>query len=348
MTVLNYVHHSNVAGQLDTLDKIRSFAVAQGWTQGAWVTGNRWDYITPYGFTITDSDAAYLELTGASYGSQTNIAKLQTILSPTDSVPGVHISMASATGYTLQDDQPYAQNAYTFVNNSGFTQLIAGMNIGTATYDDLWIYGDSHWIGASLSMDGVFCQHLHFGSFHMYESSPTQGVCRGHTVYNDPWLWQSYLTVLGGQAYWPYYNGEYLSSQGRSNPSFDMYWDSRSQFVSSIFIYVTYNVWPWDVANSQSDTYKYLSASGYSNPFLNLGGCLRANSFSGKRLMLRQNYWCQRQSDSVWVPVCKTPIYFLNTAGLTIGETLTYGSEEFLTFPFGPYQSPIGMAVQIA
>jgi hypothetical protein len=344
--ILDYVHHTNVGGQQDTLDKIRSFAITQGWAQEAWTTGYRWDTTSPYGFTLADPDGAYLELSSTGYGTQSLIARLECYNSYNNSVPGVGVNMVDTVGYSLIQTLPYCQDRLTF-GYDDIVSKVAGMNIGIADYDDLWIYGDDKWIGASLSMDGVYCQHLHFGSFEIYEPNPSQGMCRGYTTYVDDWTWYGYADATSGYVGHPYWvvEGYEYAGTGKRLPSFDIYWDDQSKYNSYNDMKIAWNIWPWD--NYFDSGIPYYLRTSYS-PFLNIGTCLKTNAFSGKRPMFKQNYWCKRTSDSLWVPVCRSPIYFLNTAGLTIGEVITYGLEEFICFPFGPYQSPLGMAVQIA
>lgn len=346
MTVLNYVHHINVNGYIDTLDKIRQFAVAQGWTQEVWQSGYRWDMISPYGFTIVDANHGYLCLSVTGYGTQSLIVRMESFLD-TEGRDTLNMCMADSAVVDLEQTHPYAQHRITH-GNSDFQSSIGGMNIGEAVYDDLWVYGDSKWIGASLSMDGVFCQHLHFGSFHMFDASPTQGQTVGLTLHLGDVPWSSWATNLQvSPPYWNGYRGQYFGGGGRNTTAHDIYWGGRSCFYSTTVNYKRSNIFPWDDVNL-ADTYLWAGGAFGNDCYLNLGAALRANNFGGKRLLLRQVHFIQRSSDSLYEPVCKTPIYFLNFSGLTIGEVITQGSEQFMTFPFGPYSSRLGLAVQIA
>lgn len=365
MTVLNYAHHQNVNGGIDTLDKVRTFAVAQGWTQEQWIDGYRWDTSSPFGFTVADANAGLLELSSNGYGSQTLECRMQIVYSSGRGVYYLNMGMTDGTHWTDQQyPEPWAQNnkTYRLSESDGYTTEPA-MHIGTATYDDLWIFGDDKWICAVLSMDGVYVQYFHFGSMHMFEDTPTQGDCRGmtmHTLYNTDHEWYRWddlnaslnkCTTL--PAWWPGFRS--MDGAGWVHWAvFDFYWDSSSAIGDSGSTYIVGNIFPYDDYGDADQTYLRAGLGigatngGYNYPFMNLGECLQNNVYSNKRVMMRQVYTARRSSDGLWVPVCKTPCYFLNPAGLSIGETLTYGSEQFMCFPIGPYYSEIGVAFQIA
>jgi len=361
MTVLNYVYHQNVAGGRDTLDKVRTFAVAQGWTQEEWVDGYAWDDSSPFGFTIVDADAAFLELSSGGYGSgsgtQNLVARLEHLQIPTCSNHRLMLNMTNGSAYTLQSDSPIVQNQATSVGCSRY-YLYGAMHIGEATYDDLWLFGNDKVIVGILSMDGIYVQHFWFGSFIPFEDDPTEGAGRGLHMntreYPDDTCpeWQ-YWSEDGGQIGWaPYFPGFRSLYAGNRIPAIDFYWDGASIIQPYNACSLNINLWLDDTGQTTDKTPVYLSGifdsqTGYE-VFLNVGPCLRTNSYSNKRPMLRAVYFGKRSSDSVWQPFCKTPFYFLNTAGLTIGQTLTYGSEQFLCFPIGPYHSPIGVGMQIA
>jgi hypothetical protein len=354
MTILNYAHHQNVAGGYDTIDKVRTFAVAQGWVQNLWLTGNSWNMNSPYGFTITDADGCMVELSSSGYGSQSLEVRIAHQIRSACSTHYLFLNMTTGDDYSLQQMHPWAQNAKTAVNITSLYSDRMGMNVGTATYDDLWIFGDDTFVMAVLSMDGVFCQQFFFGSMHMFVDDPTEGDCRGlhmvaSTTSADCPLWSHWDESTGWAAHWPAFRTIYATSR---HPAFDIYWDGGSSITPINAFSLGCNLWLRDDFNDTSPTPAYLQGAGDSQtgavPFMNLGECLKANSFSNKRPMLRMVYFGKRSADSVWEPICKTPYYFLNTAGLSIGEQLTYGTETFLCFPIGPYYSPIGIGMQIA
>ena len=348
-------------GGYDTIDKVRTFAVSQGWVQNQWLTGTDWDDSSPYGFTVSDSNACFLELSSGGYGTGGGTQDLEVRIQHTRSNYGeqehyLFLNMTNGGDYTVQQALPWAQNGRTAVNLYNYYTNDMGMHIGDATYDDLWIFGDDKFIIASLSMDGIFCQQFLFGSMHMFEDNPTEGACRGLHMMTRQYpdeeapMWQYWSDDnIGYPAHWPGFRGIYADAR---LPTFDIYWDGGSAILPHNAFSLGCNLWLQDTFADSGPTPRYLQGAGDSQSgnfvFLNVGECLKANYYSNKRPMLRMVYFGKRSSDSVWVPICKSPYYFLETAGLTIGETLTYGSEEFIVFPVGPYYSPIGIAVQIA
>lgn len=356
MTVLNYAHHTSVAGGYDTVDKVRTFAVAQGWVQNEWITGYSWNMSSPYGFTVVDPYGCFLELSSPGYGSQNLEVRVQHQKASGCSTHYLFCNMTNGSAYAINSTCPWAQNGLTAVNVASYYTDNHGMNIGNATYDDLWIFGDDKFIMAVCSMDGVFCQQFLFGSMHMFKTNPTEGACRGfHMMTRDypdddcpEWqYWES--ANVGYPAHWPGFNGLYADNR---YPAFDIYWDGGSTIVPHNAWSMSVNLWLRDDFSDTAEVPAYLSGVGDSMSgalvIMNVGNCLKTNAYSNKRPMLRMVHFGKRSSDSLWIPICKTPYYFLNTAGLSIGEVLTYGSEEFMCFPIGPYYSPIGIGVQIA
>ena len=63
MTLVNYAHHSAVTDSKDFLSKLRTFAVAQGWTGSDYHTSVTWDS----GWISGDGD--FLQLVSSCYGS---------------------------------------------------------------------------------------------------------------------------------------------------------------------------------------------------------------------------------------------------------------------------------------
>lgn len=355
MTVLNYVHHQSVAGGYDTVDKVRTFAVSQGWVQNEWITGYSWDYSSPYGFTVVDANGCFLELSSSGYGSQSLEARIQHNYRSDCGTNYLFVNMSNGDDYTIQNTLPWSQNTKTRTGVSGWYSSGWSMHLGNATYDDLWIFGDEKFIMAVCSMDGIFCQQFFFGSMIMFQDDPTEGDCKGmHFVQRaypneDCPLWSSWTENFDGYpAHWSSVMGIYADWR---NVAMDIYWDGGSTIGELGQWSLGWNMFPWD-SMSDSSIPLYLDGVGTNQPglvpILNLGQCLRTNSYSNKRPMFRQTHFGKRSSDSVWEPICKTPYYFLNTSGLTIGQQLTYGSEEFLCFPIGPYYSPVGIAMQIA
>lgn len=350
--LLNYVQHQNVSGGLDTLDKVRQFAVAQGWTQEEWRSGEGWEYASD-GTWQTDTSCGYLCLSSTGYGTTSLIARLQILPHYGTGLDYLHLAMSSNTTYTTSTyEAPWAQNALTDVETASYSHAKC-MHLGTATYDNLYIFGDDKWICAVLDMNGVFCQIFHFGQYQMFESSPTDGQCCGfysHYLYNQEWEWWKYDGDTGAGSsrnnVLPFWDGAlWVADGGYEFTSFDMYWNGAENAENNR---LGYNIFPdYNTANSD-DRYDNTWTNIGTRMFLNMWHTLNVNGWSGKRVMSKMIVFCTYTGDSTTKPVCKTPCYFTKFSGLTMAEQISYGGETYMVFPIVDISDLIGVAFRIA
>lgn len=349
--LLNYIQHQNVSGGVDTLDKVRQFAVAQGWTQEEWRSGEGWEYASD-GTWETDTDCAYLCLSSTGQGTTSLIARLQLLRNRSHSeLPYFHIAMSSNTTYTTSTySAPYCQNAITHVETASYSHAKA-MHIGTATYDNLYIFGNDHWICAVLDMNGVFCQIFHFGQYEMFDSNPTDGQCcgfYGHTVYNQDTEWWKYdaSTAAGSTRnnYLPFWGSPlWVADGGFSFETFDMYWDGSDQGDASN---IYYNIFPGLNYTSSDDRLDVTNVT--YQLILNLWDALNVNGWSGRRVMSKMTILCKYATDGTIKPVCKSPMYVTKFSGLAMAEQITYGSDTYMMFPIVDITDQIGVGFRIA
>lgn len=355
--LLNYVHYQNVNGAKQTIDYVRQFAVAQGWTQEYWLEDSYWDTSISGGYSdwLTWTGASYLVLSNTGYGTQSLVCRMAAYPVNGDAFFNLRMcSSASPTINTGTGDVPYMINSYTDAPNNG--DVTRGqtemMHIGTATYDDLWIFGDGKWICAVLSMDGVFCQSFWFGSPIMFEDNPSQGMGYGVSYvkeYNNVHWWYNWNGADEvGWPWWPMKRT--LDDEGwLCHPTMDFYYNSRPAFddngSSSDVCHIYYNVHYWDDPSADAPS-PFNDSNLFRDPILNLGQCLQANDWSGKRPMFRQTIFINDASNLVQ-PIGMLPNYLCRFSGLQIGQTLTYGSEEYLVFPIHSVNDIPGIAFRI-
>lgn len=353
MTLLAYTKHLNVVGARQTIDYIRQFAVAQGWTQEQWQDGYRWDMSDPYGW-IADSDHAYLCLSSTGYGTQSLIARIQS--HPNNGSPGMYVRMSSNTTITVERNMPYHQNSLSPAPNNDDPIYTAyeGMHVGNAAYDELYIFGNDKFICAVLNMDGVFCQALYFGTHIMLEANPSQGQTHGQGYivdYDGDHRWYNWRVADSVYTpWWPGWRG--LDGLGYlAMPTMDIYYNSREQMNdnsgSPNISRLRHNMAPYDAMGSDPPDDIWSTGAPVPTPYLNLGQCIAANSFSGKRPMMRITYFIEKL-DSTWQPVCQSHWFFVRFEGLQIGEILSYGPQQYMVLPVHSYSQEWGVAFRIA
>lgn len=370
--LLDYQTHLNVSGGVDLVDKIRSFAVSKGWVQEEWRSGYDWledpEENGHYIWTAS-SNCCYLCLSSSGYGSTSLIIGIAiTHSSIGDGEDYLHISVKTSTTYSAYNSlHPFCQNVLSPNSLVYNRERYSGMHLGTANIDRIWIFGDSKYIAMIADMDGTFCNALHFGQLEMFESSPTNGAMYGFTYQyygGEAFTWQDHMTEDSrgefGVPWWPSVYSLYLQQR---QSSMDICWDDvdadGTTSINSGIPYTTIgcNIYlpysgPGALQNVRPYQYYCNDLYGRETNILvtlpNLIPAINLNAFSNKRTMLKPIYFKVSSIDSSMVPICKGNYYFMMFSGLEIGETLTYGTEQYLVFPLSGITCPYGVAFRIA
>lgn len=343
--LLNYVEHANPTGIKDVLDKIRAFAVSQGWVQEEWLQNKRWYQNSPYGW-VDSENGDYLCLSSSGYGNQNLIAKLELNMHKTNMGPAIAVNMCSSKDYTLQLLWPHRQNVRVdlFGTRSDSTEFY-GWSLPASQMERLWIFGDEKWICAIVNIDGTYFTLMHFGSFQIFDTASSEGDVTGRSMIygSGPKDWNEYAS--GDKVPCGLFNqwGQYCSTNSFAHYQrpFGMWYGGRDITPPGAFGSINAAI-----GGTLFETNVYGGAA--HTLILPYRYALVRNVFSGRRVLLKQLYFHLRSGDSVWEPICQSPCYFCNFEGLSPGELLVYGDEEYLVFPVGPYITDRGIAFRVA
>lgn len=379
--LLNYAKYTSVAGCNGLLSNLRTFATTYGWTVPAygWQPAKMWgaDLVTDpsgdtYDWVVAASSYASLYLNHTGYGGQTNKFLLNSH-AWTDATPRLYVVPidgyygSSRTLSQASGTQPYRQIG----NFRSIPKNVGGMDCGDHAdiMDELYLFGDEHFLMAVLNMDGVFCQFIQIGQHEMFDTSTTNGCCYGffgQYGYGQDGTWQQHADSSNsqldrGSAFFP---ATVSSGSSPDTPiiTADIQWDdSQSEnrplteywyttgfvldkrlmvgFYGSTGVGEPSSVWTqW--------TYALGSLKGTSS--FDVAPLLNVNNWSGRRMLMKAVNYGQSRVDDTWKPIGRTPYYFLPFTGLSIGETISYGSEEYMVFPIGRVDWKWGVAFRVA
>ena len=311
MSLLNYQVHYNPTSHKDVLSKIRTFAVARGWTSDKYVTSKDWLWDSgnsKYDWLAGTSD--FLQLYSNGYGTHELVYRLHWEGTGVDGLSEWGHLTGMKPGKRTTNDQigtkPYLQD--TFSGAYGYTD-----SFPSGAHVALWLFGNDKFIIVVDQVSSDTLLMFYFGTIELFqEAMSTYSFCRmaqfsttNHKWYNmklyDYWNtpWDSGWNVTSG--------GHYLQC----------WWDGNSSSADRV---------RHNCKFTTIDTYSHFA-------FNSLPRIVRANSFTGKRVLLKPTVFGQRRSDNVWMPIGTFPIYRIECSGLQIGEKVTYGSEEYLVFP---------------
>lgn len=306
MSTLNYKTYANVTSNKDILLKFKEFAehASIGWTITDYRTNVQWGDIGGgvYGWVSGSED--YLQITSAGYGAQELNFRFQTLEDAGDSQNTYIETACRRPGESALDTTSSARPTdYSYDERSGGMSGINRISLKDGTMNKLYLFGNSKILIAVVDIDGSLAQVFFFGSIEVFDATEIQ--CNyGGIAFDAKWY-------------------DYVASSANHRVEFnevdntilkDGNWNAQKNYrgLSVAFGYT-------DVVNA--DALKY---AGYSN-------VINRNNYSGKRVIVKPIVYIF--SSSVWRPYGTLPIYPIEFTGLTIGQNLIYGTDEYLCFP---------------
>lgn len=327
MSLLSYQYHASPSSHKDVLQKIKVFAVAQGWTL-TWEQNNKYWGDTGggvYGWLAGPDNEDNLQLTSSGYGSQSIIVRFR----------------ASANGVDPQAEWIYVNVIdpnYPSVDTSISNNPVRHHSMGDSFVDKLsqspasipamYLFGNDKFILAIMQMTTTYWVAISFGSIELFDQTRTDGYgsWTSHWTYSNVYQWYQLLTY-SGYFHYPGYRTSALS------PNYGTMWMEGQEgdggrvvidpYLNAAYLDGLVDVWT---------SYKYAAAT---------------NAWTGKRVLLKPTVFYKRRADDLWEPLGTLPFYFCSFYGLTIGEELDYGAETYKIFPNLRNDRDKGMAMRI-
>jgi len=105
------------------------------------------------------------------------------------------------------------------------------------------------------------------------------------------------------------------------------------------------NTGVWQSNHYCGGTYGWSATNyGFIAPY---GGAVQLNAYAGRRSFIKPIYFCTDDNDQLW-PVGSYPWYYCRWPGLDLGETITYGGQQYVVFPDGFTSKDYGIGMRIA
>lgn len=319
--LLDYVVHLNPTSHKDVLSKIRTFALGKGWTSVEYQTAKAWTNLGAgvYGWTAGNND--FLQLNSIGYGSQDMTYRFYaegTALDPLQEWLDCVLTNPNNKVYGTSSTNPWLQN---IINASTFRSI----SLSPGTMTALWIFGNQQFIIAVIQVSTTVFQMLYFGTIELFNTAETEFNIIAINQFNASYKWHQAETHPN---YW------YLLLGG-IQIIYDNFWMDAA--LRSMATYYSQNV--------MLDKLVIMSGGSYNK----LTPVINRNAYSDKRILIKPTVFYLRPSNSIRYPVGNYPFYFINFQGLTAGQVLIYGSEEYIAFPAAfPTSDKFGIAFRIA
>jgi hypothetical protein len=315
--ILNYQKVLNVNGAQGLLTNLRAFAIAQGWTSESYLTGRYWS--TGVGYTTGGTDHMdFLQLFSNGYGNQQlryrfeafpDIGSQPTvswfITCPT--VPGnptYNIASSTRGCYQTQwqDSRWYDWN----MPNSVFP---AAWFFGLGKHFLLWF--------AQITSEWVICGGI----------GTPQLLPEFQSHVDD---WQMYFagcySINFPASYW--YNigansGRWnsISQPGTNSAGWKQMYSPATQYNRSVW-------------NDVVRTNLYMDAApNLDGHFGRLKNVVRYNAFTNKHVGIMPTWFYRDNDTGLWHVIGTYPAILIKNTGFAFGETLLFGTDEYLAFP---------------
>jgi hypothetical protein len=328
MSLLNYQVHYNPTSHKDVLSKIRTFALARGWTSDKYVTSKDWLWDSgnsKYDWLAGTTD--FLQLYSNGYGTHELTFRFHWQGDGSDAQAEwgylTGIKVGSRTPNDQSSIKPYIQD--TYCGAYGYSD-----SFPSGAHVALWLFGNSKFIMVVDQVSSDTVLQFYFGTAELFQQAmSTFGFTR-----MAQW-------VVTPHHHW------YTMKDYQTN--FISPWDGGWNINPG----GGYRQFWWDGDECSADrvrmNFKFTSADGLTaQAFNSLGRAVRANTFTGKRVLIKPTIFGKRRSDDVWMPIGTFPFYRIECSGLQIGEKVTYGTEEYLVFPNTFAGKKYGTAYRIA
>ena len=311
----SYQYHSNVVGANDFLNKLRVFAVANGWTQQYYSPEGIWEDQGGGYYDWTDyqgDDQDHLGLYSNGYGGQDLCFRFSSgNWSQYPAYDIVDVNCQKPLYSTLD----HASSVYPDYNH--ITYIWNSINYGycfttpPGTFPGVWFFGNKYFIGVELQLSSEVVATFMFGTFQQLPEVTS--------------LYPNELNI---------FHPCYYSFKSQ----YTQWDDSNSKVAGTGYMgYANTPVILIDGSGKYSNCYKpnmssWLNAkcTGIFNKYTN---CDCINNFSNRRMLIKPNMFLYQSSIDVWYPAGSLPVYYLKTEGLEIAEVLRFGGEEYMCFP---------------
>jgi hypothetical protein len=292
--VLNETIHYSVAGVSDAISKLRTFALACGWTVPTW-NGSTELEIHSNGYSVQEMGYRF---------RQSNLDASNDIWEYRSVIPG-------QAGVT--DGDFIASNTTGWGGSSSYyrNQLPSG------TFTALYLYGNELFIAMIWHVDPIAVVTHHFGTVELYPSWRNYpGLfytgCSGYYGSGSDYSWENIASNTEKWLWGPsFYNSTYVDN---------VWWQGEARSTQHHQI----NFRPSQIYNAWDQT-----AGGFNVP----RRVLNYNAFTGKRVIFPATYFCKDDSSGVWYPIGNSIYNFINGTDLLIGEEVTFGTDTYRCFP---------------
>lgn len=316
-----YSKFTNVNGTADMLAKLYAFAIANGWTAQYYEVDKSWQY---------DGDGTYswqanagivnLSLKSTGYGSQDHCYRWR--VNPLNAQAEYLYQYGIKPGLNAVDEN-VSTDPLT-VSNFNYTSNYTWVTFPSSTFPEMVVIGNAKYIAVHCRVSSLFTISFSFGTPELLPAEQSETQFNFHWPAGDRYceMWYDMASPSDTEGDW------HTPCQIWHRN----YWiDSQSNVVGTIYSMLAY-----------SDN------CVASNHWPTRNELVGVNSFSGFRTLVAIPLFRKHPTTAVYRHVGHVPFYYIAWGGLTWGEVINRGTEEYLVFPVMFDNEVIGIAYRVA
>ena len=297
MSVLTMQQHANLTGAKDWLLKLKDFLTARGWTIDSYLTDVLWQDTGGGVFGFVAGGGAgddILFVSSNGFGSQNLFFRMKTT---EDADPN---STFIEIGGHLNNTLDTASSTHPVSNGNWNSSRFQG------SFPDAipaaWFFGNDKFVCVVSKLDSTYVEYFTFGTLELVDTTETEGNFVGvtRTSTNQEWFDKSANNPFDNNNNTVFYNGAQKSNSEAG--------------------------WNFTLTDS--------SNSFSNNKFFSYGNLVLVNDYSEIRPVTKQIMYVEDDVDGQWFELADSWVYRVRNDGLSIGEVIKFGTEEYVTFPY--------------
>lgn len=324
MDVLNYQIYDAPATARACLDNLRTFAVANGWTQEHWEVDVKWKTSpAPYEWVAGNGTFLQLKTTGYSNNQVLHWRMMAEARSATK--PDfwdlwncvVLPADAAIPAVTRSPVAPWTNLLQPHTNSTSVMESRSTVLSHTAAIRQ-WIFGNSRWLHMVVQLDNTVFVHMGIGVPELLDQADPNGYLALLSPSNS---------FAAANTWWPNVSYDNYLAHLAVTSNRDISIGSRTLdgatvrcFVKSHFTYLTHQY----TSTAEADLI----------PPWDMSPLLGVQSWSGKRVLMPMLIYKSTSNNAAMKPFAYLPAAILRWDGLVGGTQLEYGDEKYLCFPF--------------
>lgn len=351
--LLSHIHHSSPSGGRDMLDKLATFALAQGWTVELQANVTWEDTGGSYYDWVSGGDNYFLQIRSTGYGSQDLTYRFW--IDPQSSADDWMFYNPVKAGFSSYSHSvstnPVWQDIWKGKESLVYDSYrFDWLSLPHSTFSDVWLVGNDKVLAVHMKVSSTHIISFAVGTFELITElqslSGSEGQCHWSGSYAncDNAIWSNIDShIVQWSNCWAH--ASFVSPTGLGADKV-IFWRGAHRNTSA--------------SGQPGDHYRInmrgerevdpgMEGAAYHTHFNVLPDCCVFNDWTQKWTLMRPTvYLSNTLADGTFIAAGWLPMYYLRWTNLVAGDIIKFGLEEYIVFPTLLITSPYGIAYRVS